>query len=341
MTLIPRWYQHSMRWLKTRHLRINQEIAFLNEKMELNPIRKTEDTRQGDLNNRYDLRDMIENTLKLLRRLQVNPTVNQPILLSPLMQRDYRMRGLLQSLSNRNGTLPVKTSHQLSQRPMNSINRIFELWCAVWMVQELTANGFQLRFQEARGHVDIQATWHLESDQLDVWIDFEPSVVNCANRKLSSMDKREYSKYESKVRSVSKDVEAIFYGGSNRVAPDYLMRISHKETKQKALLVGDATFVSRHTLEQRKKKDEDMSFHKIPQLKAYRQSLYWKTDDGKFISPDWDGAFCVLPHTDANPQKLIRALEKEELWSVFAAPNVQDCTIIQLVRRMERRLGSI
>jgi len=207
--------------------------------------------------------------------------------LSPLFQRDYRLRLLLRAFApNSSETISEIEALRSSYPPISLIN-LWELWGMVWIAKELRKLGFSGVCSVESVETVKRCSWNLKNGEIIIHLDFEaePAFVDYKNMPPlheRSIPALEWAAHHQKINS-----ERPFLGLEIKCSPDYLIRIS--TPNKNMLLVGDAAL-------------SDPKYHrgienkstKLHVVEAYRRTIGWVCD-GDLIRCHPMGAFVILP----------------------------------------------
>jgi len=161
---------------------------------------------------------------------------------SPLSQRDYRLRILLRAFTPLFSEVLSEMEASRSHYPPVFLNRLWELWGAVWLAKELRLIGFSGPCSTDAPDSVRTCSWRLGRDDIQVELDFEPEPSYVDYTQLPSVHKRTIPALEWAALHQELDIERPFLGTELRCSPDYLLRISTHNGK--FLVVGDAVLAA-------------------------------------------------------------------------------------------------
>jgi hypothetical protein len=245
-------------------------------------------------------------------RTDVSPLVIQAELSTPLSpgpsyQRDHRLRRLLRAFAAPAVEIISPIEAPRSSYPPVRLNRLWELWGAVWLANRLRALGFEGGATPRGAEGLLSCTWVLRRNEIEIELDYEPDPALVDHAALPAAHERVIPALEWASTQQELDADRPFLGLEERCSPDYLLRISTPQAR--ALVVGDACLAT-------------PEFHGTGQAKAkphtvehYRRTLGWVVD-GSVVRCHPMGGFVVFPPPESS-------------WSAFEQlDDVRDCSLL-------------
>lgn len=224
----------------------------------------------------------------LLARFVDDVEVGMPIQLSPLFQRDYRLRLLLRAFSPNPSEAIAEIESARSSYPPIILTHLWELWGIVWIAMEFRKLGFSGICSVEAIETVKRCSWHLTKDGVTIKLDFEADPAFIDYEHMPPLHERAVPALEWAARHQKINVERPFLGSELRCSPDYLIRITTPSTK--ALLVGDASLAS----PQHHGKKGSKTPPKPQTVERYRRTIGW-VDGDQLIRCHPMGAFVVFP----------------------------------------------
>lgn len=228
-----------------------------------------------------DLRDIIAQYVKDFE-------IGVPIQLSPLFQRDHRLRLLLRAFSPNQSEAIAESQSVRSSYPPIALNHLWEMWGIVWIAKQLRQLGFSGICSLGSIKSAKRFSWHLENDGVIIKLDFEaePALVNYEH--MPPVHERALPALEWAARHQEISIDRPFLGSEVKCSPDYLIRIITSTTR--VLLVGDAALA---TPKYHKKLITRMDTK--PQIvERYRRTVGWVAGD-QIVRCHPLGAFVIFP----------------------------------------------
>lgn len=287
------------------------------------------------------LREKLVRVRARVRSLVALEELAAPLIFGPMTQRDHRMRRLLRAFAPpRSRVLSRDREREWSLFPPTSLNKIFEIWGAVWMVRVLRTLGFEGRMARAAGSDNIErARWELCRDALTVTVDYEPHPALVDFKGVPSPRVRTESASVWAIRRQAVDVARPFFGTEEKCSPDYLIRIEGPAGR--ALAVGDACVADprHHTTATKDFKPEV--------IVGYRRSIHW-AGSGFVQSCDMMGGFVIFPGPPARWSGIEAASHARDVWLLCPRPadapgsaeEEFSAFLIALFKRVERAAGT-
>lgn len=226
----------------------------------------------------------------------------------PLFQRDHRLRQLLRAFAPLFSEALSEVESSRSHYPPVYLNRLWELWGAVWLVKELRRLGFSGTSTAEAGGALRSCSWRLRRNEIRLELDFEPTPALVDYSKLPAVHDRNIPALEWAAQNQGIDAERPFLGLDLHCSPDYLLRISTPSGK--FLIVGDACLASpKHHGTKQDKRDA-----KPYKVEDYRRTIGWAVS-GQIVRCHPIGGFVIFPPTS-------------EDWLAFERlPGASDCTL--------------
>jgi hypothetical protein len=208
-----------------------------------------------------------------------------PIHPSPLFQRDHRLRLLLRAFAPLYSEAISEVEASMSHYPPVFLNRLWELWGAVWLAKQLRHIGFSGPCSTEGTNARLGCSWILKRGNILIELDFEPEPTLIDYKMLPPARDRDVPALEWAACNQPIDTRRPFLGTELRCSPDYLLRITTGDG-DRFLLVGDATLAS-------------PSHHRISDAKPtvvehYRQTIGW-SHQGVITRCHPLGGFVIFP----------------------------------------------
>lgn len=235
--------------------------------------------------------------------------LSTPISSSPLFQRDYRLRQMLRAFAPRPAEIISEIEAARSHYPPTFLNRLWEVWGAVWLARQFKQLGFTGSSLTGAANSTESCSWRLKREDILVEIDYEPEPVYVDYEKVPPLSRRNEPVLEWVSRNQHLDAERPFIGLEIKCSPDYLIRITTPSSK--VLMVGDACLA--HPDHHGTKRDKADTKPYI--VERYRRTIGWATD-GQIVRCHELGGFVVFP-------------PPEEAWDAFRGlPGAADCSLL-------------
>lgn len=203
---------------------------------------------------------------------------------TPLFQRDHRLRLLLRAFAPLHSEALSEEEAARSHYPPVFLNRLWELWAAVWLAREFRRIGFVGTCSAEASRSSSACSWNLIRDDITIDLDFEPEPTYVDYKTMPPAHEREMPVLEWAAMNQSIDPQRPFLGTEIRCSPDYLLRISQKHAR--FLIVGDATLAS---------PDHHGKNESKPKIvENYRRTIGWSIE-GEIVRCHPMGAFVVFP----------------------------------------------
>lgn len=235
--------------------------------------------------------------------------IGAPIQLSPLFQRDHRLRLLLRAFAPNRSEAIAENESKLSSYPPVMLNHLWELWGIVWIAK-------QLRKLEFSGICSVESiksekrfSWHLERDGITIKLDFEAEPAFIDYTDMPPVHERAVPALEWAAHHQEINSNRPFLGSEDKCSPDYLIRIMTSSAN--SLLVGDAALAT----PKHHKKNTDQMKAKPQIVERYRRTIGWVLGD-QIVRCHPLGGFVVFPPPSG---------EWSELETI---PQARDCTLL-------------
>lgn len=326
------------RWASRRASDLTQMRA----RIERDRDEYTRRTREPSPTNRREpLESLLQTTREYLERLDsLLPKVlgevrleelASPIEFGPITQRDHRLRLLLRAFAPSRIQIVAADPSSWSQFPPVSLNRLFEAWGVVWMVERLRSIGFTGSIDQALGNDQLEgARWILTRDQVTVIIDYEPHPAQLRFGSLPELGQRTVSAVEWAILNQPVDQERPLYGSEERCSPDYVVRLEGPSGR--VLAVGDATLADPAHQRPREGKSAVVA--------TYRRSIYWRVGE-QILGCDVLGGFVIFPGPTGMWSLLERESRRQDIWLFCPVPHAEDSDASRLFADFINRLVSL
>ncbi|SFP80014.1 hypothetical protein [Sphingomonas rubra] len=205
----------------------------------------------------------------------------------PLLQRDYRLRLLLRAFAASPSDAMTEFESARSHYPPVFLNNLWELWGAIWLVNEFRTLGFSGACSIEGGETIERCQWRLEKGTSTIELDFEAEPVLVDYSKLPPAHDRAISALEWVAHNQELDAGRPFVGTEEKCSPDYLIRIT--TPRGRSLLVGDACLASPGHHGRRSKNDT-----KPYTVERYRRTIGWAAGD-QIVRCHPMGGFVLFP----------------------------------------------
>ncbi len=261
---------------------------------ELNSLRSKRgrgnpDGRQAVIDDRIEVLENIQRELSrltnVLARLCNHEELATLVYPSPLSQRDYRLRILLRAFAPLFSEALSEIEASRSHYPPVFLNRLWELWGAVWLAKELRHIGFSGPCSTDGPDSAKSCSWRLRRADILVELDFEPEPTYIDYERLPPAHERTIPALEWAALYQDLDQERPFLGTELRCSPDYLVRISTRN--EKFLVVGDAVLAT-------PKHHSKGAESKSQVVERYRRTIGWSVDR-KIVRCHPLGGFVLFP----------------------------------------------
>lgn len=233
---------------------------------------------------------------EILSRLFNESELQTAISPSPAFLRDYRLRHLLRAFAPRLSEALSSIESARSHYPPIYLNRLWELWGAVWLAKEFRRWGFGGSCILKSGDELHSCSWRLQRGGVVLELDYEahPTFIDYAN--VPPVHDRRMPILEWAAQHQEFDPEKPYFGAEEKSSPDYLVRITTPAGR--FLIVGDACLASaeHHAL----KKPQDA---KPLTVEDYRNTIGWVVED-QVVRCHPLGGFVLFPPPSASWTRL-------------------------------------
>lgn len=271
----------------------NNELVLLEDKLRVNAAElrtrspnKILPMRLKELNSRLERNKLLQDDLgtivaKLSSYIKDAPS---SIELSPAMQRDYRLRGLLRAFAPPKKEALTFDNSFLSTLPPIRLPDLFEIWCSVILIRWFEALGFQVSSSrsfkdEASGRL-VGSLGEMLFEDVIVTLNYEEQPRRIQNIPKNTDRADTALKWAGRTQCEDDDL----FGIVNQCTPDFIIKITGP--KGYALAVGDATLADpQHTKNAGTKEGK---------LNTYRYGLGWRIG-GETIGCHAQGIFLMYP----------------------------------------------
>lgn len=323
VSLISHWAVQRGNLLSVAIDRLEQECKDLERRQREHHPKRRKDAlvqRQSDVLSELARARMLHS---LTLQQSASSELSHPIHVGPLVQRDLRFRRLLRAFAPRTSEISHDQPGQWSRLPPLSLNRLFECWGAVWLVDQFRQLGFQGGVDKTQGSTEVAGcTFLLQRDGVRVTLEFEPHPARLDFANLPALDERLVSAEEWAVARQFSDPERPFFGSHDICSPDYLLRI--EGTGRPIFAIGDACLA-------------DPCYHdkddKPETLRAYRRSIMLKSSTG-LVRCEPLGLFVLYPGPTERWSQLETNCRKDDIWLLCPQVSGADSTARMRVHRM-------
>ncbi|MBK9034628.1 MAG: hypothetical protein IPL61_25745 [Myxococcales bacterium] len=232
-----------------------------------------------------------------------------PFRLSPAMQRDHRLRRLMDAFvaTERERWADAQTD-AFSESPPLRATRVFELWCTARIVASLELLGWEVSgrrtfFSEPDGGMPIHHEVVLRRTGDVAQLEYQPAIKDLGVSGLLDMHRRGRQGIDILGARPTAPVGLVSYG---RETPDFAIRYTSADGRR-AFAIGDATLTD---------PERGGVSLKIDKMITYRDRVAWRID-GRLIRCEGAGTFIVLPGPAAQWSK---ALSTRPCDSVICLP---------------------
>jgi hypothetical protein len=280
-------------WAMRRRGQLNDSSALVRSELDSlrsKAARKNPEKRQKRIEDDIKLLSSLENKLTDLRgtlaHLGNDAELSTFVYPSPLFQRDYRLRRLLRAFAPRVSESLSEIESSRSHYPPVYLNRLWELWGAVWLAKQLRLMGFEGTFSSDAADTIGSCSWRLKRDDVVAELDYEPVPVFVDYERLPPAHDRDLPSLEWAARNQVLDPDRPFVGTESRCTPDYMLRIT--TPLGRSLMVGDACLASP------KHHGKDKGDSKPHTVERYRRTLGWAAE-GQVVRCHPMGGFVLFP----------------------------------------------
>lgn len=208
----------------------------------------------------------------MLARLCNEAELQTKIYPGPTFQRDYRLRHLMRAFAPRLSEAISTVESARSHYPPIYLNRLWELWGAVWLAKEFRRWGFAGSCLLNAGDELHSCSWRLQREGVVLELDYEahPTFIKYAD--VPPVHERRMPILEWAALHQEFDEERPYLGAEEKSSPDYLIRITTPTGR--FLLVGDACLADPEYHGLKKSHPKPLT------VEDYRQTIGWISEDG-------------------------------------------------------------
>lgn len=305
--LVSHWAVRRFRELEDAARLIDGHIEMSARLVESNRAPKRLERIQAELNRLKTLAEQVGTLRANIAPLVAHSELSTPMAPGPSHQRDHRLRRLLRAFAPPTLEQLSPFEATVSTYPPIRLNRLWELWGAVWIAKQLRALGFEGGVSPRGPEGLFSCTWTLCRGDVQISLDYEadPTLVDTTG--LPPAHERLVPALEWASARQELDVDRPFLGLELKCSPDYLIRISTPTTR--TLIVGDACLGTpeHHGTGEAKAKPYT--------VEHYRRTLGWAVD-GQVVRCHPMGGFVVFPPPASS-------------WHKFEnLQDVRDCTLL-------------
>lgn len=255
--------------------------------------------------------------------------VGAPISLSPLLQRDHRLRALLRAFAPPRSETTSETMSDFSDFPPSTINDLFERWGAVWLARQIRKLGLHGEpTKEDRGLRAQGTTWHLQNGAISVVLDYEPHPPRLDLSRVVPIEERSTCSVEAAIVDSNVSPERPLFATGKQSSPDYVIRV--EGPRGAVLAVGDAT------LADPKHQGADGP-EKLKKIETYRREICWRRGD-EVVRCEPFGGFVLLPGPSEDWEKIRLDEARRDVWLICPRPRVEDDSAALRFRLLLERL---
>jgi hypothetical protein len=252
--------------------------------------------------------------------------LGRPLVFGPATQRDHRLRKLLRAFTPPTSEVVSEAISGWSRLPPVTLNRLFESWAAIWIVDRIRRLGFSGAADLTLGTNLLEgARWTLKRGDLRVTLDYETHPAQLDFEQMPTVDHRTESAVEWAIKRQFRDIDRPVFGSEKECSPDYILRI--EGPMGRVLAVGDACLAdpAHHTGE------------KIDSVLDYRRSIHW-WDGGRVIGCHSLGGFAVYPGPPETWNDLNSARKTDDVWLFCPEPRQPESLAADIFERFFQRL---
>ncbi len=210
------------------------------------------------------------------------------VAVTPAVQRDFRLRRLLQAFQSKLSERPIMDQSSYSALPMLKAPDIFEVWGAVRMVRALRELGWTGDAPHVTGPPThgfagsiTHAVWTLSREGERLRFEFQPTSIQVNLGDAPGLHERTISRWTWAAEQIEE--RDTLLSGKER-SPDYLLIWSSGDCC--AFAIGDASLANPEFSDGTKK---------IEKVGRYQAELRWKSGDDRLLSCQEPNAFVVFP----------------------------------------------
>jgi hypothetical protein len=286
-------------WSLRRHGQLQQSANHVAEELQVLQKRAARHNPGGRLPDLHHSLDRL-NTLYAeiselqgkLSRLCNEVELQTGIYPGPIFQRDHRLRQLLRAFAPRLSESLSETESARSHYPPIYLNTLWELWGAVWLVNEFKRWGFAGTCVVNPADMLHSCSWKLQRGDVILEFDYEAEPALIDYDRIPTVHDRGMPVLEWAALNQRYDEERPYFGSEEKCSPDYLIRISGPSGR--ALVVGDATLASpKHHGVTNKRESKPFT------VENYRRTVGWAAD-GEVVRCHPLGGFVLFPPPTAS-----------------------------------------
>lgn len=302
-------------WAAKRHDMLQQSGAEVAEELQLlkdrsarhNPVGRLPEL-HSSIKRLAGLSRQIAELRGMLSRLCKADELKTSIYLSPIFQRDHRLRHLLRAFAPRTSEAISTVESARSHYPPIYLNTLWELWGAVWLAKEFRRWGFAGTCFLNPVDKLHSCSWRLQREDVVLELDYEAHPAFIDYTDIPPVHQRGVPVLEWAAVNQQFDEDRPYFGSEERSSPDYLIRIT--TSSGRFLMVGDACLASpqHHAV----KRPQDA---KPNTVENYRHTIGWVAQ-GQVIRCHPLGGFVLFP-------------PPSESWAhLQQIPGARDCTLL-------------
>lgn len=244
----------------------------------------------------------------LLSSFYRNDELQTGIYLSPIFQRDHRLRHLLRAFAPRLSEAISTVESARSHYPPLYLNTLWELWGAVWLAKEFRRWGFTGSCLLNPVNKLHSCSWRLQRENVVLELDYEAHPTFIDYTDIPPVHQRGMPVLEWAAMNQKFDQDLPYFGSEEKSSPDYLIRISTPAGR--SLMVGDACLASpEHHAVKRPQEAKPYT------VENYRRTVGWVAQ-GDVVRCHPMGGFVLFP-------------PPPESWTYLQhIPGVRDCTLL-------------
>ena len=256
----------------------------------------------------------------------VRDEIGRPLVFGAAIQRDHRLRKLLRAFAPPTSEVVSETVSGWSRLPPVTLNRLFEGWAAVWLVDRLRRLGFSGAPDLTLGANLLEgARWILQRGDVRVILDYETHPAQLDFNQVPTVDRRTESAVEWAIKQQFRESERPLFGSEKECSPDYILRI--EGPRGRVLAIGDACLA-------------DPAYHKgekVDSVINYRRSIHW-WDGGRALGCHPLGGFAVYPGPPESWNDLNTARRVDDIWLFCPEPRRPETSAAELFASFFNRL---
>jgi hypothetical protein len=303
-------------WAMLRHRHLQQSADLVAKELRLlreRAARKNPDARQKKINDEIGrLEKLILGITELrgvISRLGNDIELLTGIDLTPVFQRDHRLRQLLRAFAPRVSEALSAVESSRSSYPPVYMNTLWELWGAVWLAKEFRSLGFTGTCFADPVDMLKSCSWQFQRGEVVLELDYEAEAALIDYERIPPVHDRGMPALEWAAVNQKFDEDRPYFGSGLRCSPDYLIRITSPAGR--FLMVGDACLAS----PKHHGTPPDRLDTKPYTVEHYRRTIAWATTD-QVVRCHPLGGFVLFPPPAAK-------------WSyLHQLPEASDCSLL-------------